>query len=324
MKLFSRSIKHLALILSILLFIINISFIKSSENFYPLIGILSVPENMQEFPVNNTGLINANYVRWLESNGMESIAIHPWYVPEELDSIIVRLNGIIIQGENSPMEKTSAYYKTVRQIIERVKTYYKTNPNFNFPILGICGGFEIMANVLQGENILTPQEDLKSQSSLIFDDNEIVDTKLFNKIPSNLINIFKNTKSLYENHSTGISPDKFTSSTSVIKEYMNIVALSTDKNGKNYVAAAEGIKDYPFFGLQFHPEIIAFNKVEDNNVPDTYEAILASMHFGNFFLKQADLSTNTFENYRDDKNYMSGRLPNIRDNSGRYYYKFNQ
>jgi gamma-glutamyl-gamma-aminobutyrate hydrolase PuuD len=325
MKLISRSlIKYLGLLLSILLFHINFSLVKSSENFYPVIGILSVPQNGEEFPVNNTGLINANYVRWLESNGMEALAIHPWYVPEELDSIIVKLNGIIIQGENSPLEKTSVYYKTVRQIIERVKTFYKTNPNFNFPILGICGGFEIMANVLQGDNILTPQEDLKSQSSLIFDENEIVDSKLFNNLPNNLINIFKNTKSLYENHSMGISPDKFTSTTSVIKDYMNIIALSTDKNGKNYVAAAEGVKDYPFFGLQFHPEIIAFNKVEDNNVPDTYDAILASNHFGNFLLKQAEISTNSFENYRDDKNYMTGRLPDFKENSGRYYYKFNQ
>ena len=295
-----------------------------SENTYPVIGILSVPENVQEFPVNNTGIINANYVRWIESNGMEAVAIHPWYTPQELDSILVKLNGIIIQGEVSPMEKTSAYYKTVLQITERVKTFYKTDPNFSFPIFGVCGGFEILVNVLAGEDILTPQSDLNSQSRLIFDENEIVDTKLFHQIPKSLIEVFKNTNSVFENHSTGVDPNKFTSAASKIKEYMNIVALASDKDGKNYVAAAEGIKDYPFFGVQFHPEIIAFNKIEDLNVPDTYEAILASRHFGHFLLKQAEGNSNVFENYRDDKNYMTGKLPDVQDISGAYFYRFNQ
>jgi len=321
MKIFLKS-KFLPLLISLIS--LNLCLIKSEDNSYPLIGILSVPEMGQEFPVNNTGIINANYVRWLESNGMEAIAIHPWYVPQELDSILVKLNGIIIQGENSPMDKTSAYYKTVRQIVERVKNFYKTDAYFNIPIFGICGGFEILANVLEGEDILTPHEDLKSQSSLIFEETEIIDTKLFHKISDQLINVFKNTKSVYENHKTGVSPNKFTSATSKIKEFMNIVALASDKDGKNYVAAAEGIKDYPFFGVQFHPEIIAFNKIEDNNVPDSFEAILASRHFGHFLLKQAEGNKNVFDKYRENKNYLTGRLPDIQDISGAYYYKINQ
>jgi gamma-glutamyl-gamma-aminobutyrate hydrolase PuuD len=318
--------KFLIILIS-LIFSLTLTSIKSQseeENTYPLIGILSVPQNAQEFPVNNTGLINANYVRWLESNGMESIAIHPWYTPDKLDSILVKLNGIIIQGENSPMENFSAYYKTVKQIIENVKKFSKTDPSFNFPIFGVCGGFGIMANVLEGDNILTTHEDIKSQSNLIFDENEIIDTQLFNQIPSILINVFKNTKSIYENHKLGISPEKFTSKNSKIKEYMNIVALSTDKDGKNYVSAAEGIKDFPFFGVQFHPEIIAFDKIEDSNVPDSYEAILGSKHFGHFLLKKSENSKNVFENYRENRNYMTNRLPDVKDISGAYYYRFNQ
>lgn len=319
-----RNFQISKLLLLILISSINLIQIKSEDNTYPLIGILSVPENGQEFPVNNTGLINANYVRWLESNGMEAIAIHPWYDPQDLDAILSKLNGVIIQGESSPMEKTSSYYKTIHHIVEMVKSFYKTDPNFNFPILGICGGFEILANILEGDDILTPHQDLKSQSKLIFDENEIVDTKLFHKISPELINIFKSSNSLYENHKTGISPNKFTSQASKIKEFMNIVALSSDEVGKNYIAAAEGIKDYPFFGVQFHPEIISFNKIEDNNVPETFEAVLASRHFGHFLLKQAENNKNTFANYREDKNYMTDNLPNIHSISGAYYYRFNQ
>jgi gamma-glutamyl-gamma-aminobutyrate hydrolase PuuD len=323
MKFFKKNLNFIILTILISL-IISLTIIKSQEKTYPLIGILSVPENAQEFPVNNTGIINANYVRWLESNGMESIAIHPWYTAEKLDSILVKLNGIIIQGENSPTEKSTAYYKTVLQIVERVKNFSKSDPNFNFPILGICGGFGILANVLEGDNICTSHVDLKSQSNLIFDENEIIDTKLFNQIPKELINIFKNTKSIYENHNLGISPEKFASETSKIRQFMNIVALSTDKDGKNYIAAAEGIKDFPFYGVQFHPEIIAFNKIEDNNVPDSYEAILASKHFGHFLLKQANNSKNVFENYKENRNYMTSRLPEFKDVVGSYYYRFNQ
>jgi len=163
---------------------------------------------------------------------------------------------------------------------------------------------------------------LKSKSSLIFNEDEIKDTILFNKLSDQLIDVFKNTKSIYENHSLAVSPEKFTLPTSKIRDFMNIVSRDKDSEGNLYISAAEGTKGYPFFGVQFHPEIISFNRIKDNNVPDSFEAVLASKHFGHFLLKQVSQNKNKYNTAREDLNYMTGLLPQPADKNGAYYYKF--
>lgn len=302
-----------------LFFVLAINKITLANKNLPLIAILSAPEDGSDKTSKNY-LVNANYVRWLEANGMEAIAIHPWYTEAQLFTVLEKVNGVLIQGENVSFEANSTYINTVNSIANKLKTF-ETNPNLALPLLAINTGFVILQDVLAEAEVHSSFPALKAQSSLVFEQNELKDSKIFNNLSPQMANILKNTTSIYENHSVAVSADKYSNSNK-LREFMNYIARDKDSNGNLYVAVAEGIKNYPFFGIQFHPEIISFNKIKDNNVPETFESGIVSRHFGHFLLKQASLNKNIFENMRADANYLTGKLTGPADKSGSYFYKF--
>jgi len=286
----------------------------------PVIGILSNPETGLD--TNSTLYrVNANYVRWLEANGMEAVAIHPWLSESQLGSVLQKLNGVLLQGESIDLfEKESLYVKTASSIIQKVKSFL-TTPVYNFPVFGVCSGFQVLQTVLAETDVLTPHPHPDSASSLIFEAEEIKDSKMFSGLNDYLASVLNSTKSIYENHFMAVAPEEYNEKNK-LREYLNYNTLDKDSKGKFYVASAEGIKNYPFFGVQFHPEMVSFNKIRNINVPESFESVQVSKHFGYFLLKQAIANQNVYENAREDKNYLTGKLPAAADKDGNYFYVF--
>lgn len=299
--------------------LLSITITSQNKNL-PVIGVLSNPETGSD---KNSTLyrVNANYIRWLEANGMEAVAIHPWQSDSQLTSILSKLNGILLQGESIDLfDKETLYFKTASSIIGKAKNFLQT-PIFNFPVFGICAGFQVLQTVLAETDVITPHPHADTASSLVFEADEIVDSKMFSDLNDYLAAILNSTQSVYENHFMAVAPEAYSNSNK-LREYMNYNTLDKDSNGKPYVASAEGIKNYPFFGVQFHPEMINYNRIRNRNVPETFESVQVSKHFGHFLLKQALQSENVFDNVKDDENYLTGKLPAAADQDGNYYYVF--
>jgi len=303
---------------SLIVLFLSINLITSNKKL-PTIGILSNPETGSD--KNSTKyVVNANYVRWLEANGMEAVAIHPWFTQTQLNDILKKINGVVFQGENFDFAKDSIYYLTAKSIIENVKNF-RTTAAMNFLVFGVCSGFQVLQTILAETDIITYHPHVDSQSSLNFELDELRDSKLYSGINDELANILKNTKSIYQHHYMAVAPEQY-SEKNKLRDYMNYNSVDTDSRGNNYVASAEGIKNFPFYGVQFHPEIISFNRNKSKNVPETFQSVLVSKHFGHFLLKQAALNSNTFENSSDYEGYMTGKLGAPADKDGNYYYVF--
>lgn len=304
--------------ISALAVLLSITLTSQNKNL-PVIGILSNPETGSE--KNSTAYrVNANYVRWLEANGMEAIALHPWLSDSQLSSIISKLNGVLLQGESFDFDKESTYYKTAASIIQKVKNFL-TTPAYNFPVFGVCSGFQVLQTVLAETDVLTLHPHPDSASSLIFEADEIKDSKMFSGLSDQMVAVLNSTKSVYEHHYMAVAPEQY-SDKNKLREFMNYNTLDKDTKGNLYIASAEGIKNYPFFGVQFHPEMISFNRNRSRNVPESWESVQVSKHFGHFLLKQASLSVNKYENPQQDENYLTGKLPAAADSEGNYYYVF--
>jgi GMP synthase-like glutamine amidotransferase len=66
-----------------------------------------------------------------------------------------------------------------------------------------------------------------------------------------------------------------------------VTATSKDKNGLEFVASFEH-RQYPIYGVQFHPEKNAYEwKVSTNN-PHSANAIAVGQYFANFFVNEGN------------------------------------
>lgn len=62
------------------------------------------------------------------------------------------------------------------------------------------------------------------------------------------------------------------------KDEWLVTSLSTAANGLEFIASAEH-KKYPFFGVQFHPEKIAYEWERADNFPHSLDALIANRYF---------------------------------------------
>ena len=88
-------------------------------------------------------------------------------------------------------------------------------------------------------------------------------------------------------------------------------AISYDNKGKAFVAAMESF-EYPFYGVQFHPEKQQFvyyptvkidHSVDTlcNNEWDSIDAIAFNRYFADFFIGECRLNDRHFDSYEESE-----------------------
>jgi hypothetical protein len=64
-----------------------------------------------------------------------------------------------------------------------------------------------------------------------------------------------------------------------------VTAINKDTKGLEFVSSFEH-KQYPIYGIQFHPEKNAYEWKVANKIPHTAGAILVGQYFANFFVNE--------------------------------------
>lgn len=131
-----------------------------------------------------------------------------------------KVTGIILSGGGLQLDKKIK--------LEEIRADLEMILSFNVPVLGICLGYEILAEI-SGAEIAKLKKPIRNKMNQVEINNKI---ELFESLPKKI--------EVYENHSRYIKnlPTKF-----------KIIASSN----KNKI---EGFKHdkKPWYGLQFHPE----------------------------------------------------------------------
>ena len=63
------------------------------------------------------------------------------------------------------------------------------------------------------------------------------------------------------------------------------MSLNHDINGLEFISSIEQ-KNYPFYGVQFHPEKNIYEWVEGKNIPHGINATKVSQFFADFFVEE--------------------------------------
>lgn len=93
-----------------------------------------------------------------------------------------------------------------------------------------------------------------------------------------------------------------------LQAFFTAMSKSVDYKGLEFISMIEA-KDFPFYGVQFHPEKPPYEPVINpryTNTPQTLEAILVSQYFSNFFISETRKSHHIYpetEYYRSQLIY---------------------
>ena len=109
--------------------------------------------------------------------------------------------------------------------------------------------------------------------------------KLFTEIPSSFMS-----------HTWGIDPAKFKTDEGLAKMF-TMTSTSTDCiHDSTFVSSMES-PDYPFQGVQFHPEKQIYQWNDDVGYNHYWDSVMINRYLADTFVKQARQNTNTYGDY---------------------------
>ena len=157
-----------------------------------------------------------------------------------------------------------------------------------YPIWGTCQGFEYLAMFASDSgNPLSSLESVKQSLTLDF----LVDpteTKMFAEMADPTY--FAETASTFNIHWFGVALDQFTKDEG-LGSMFTPTSLSTDPvTGDTFVATMES-PDYPFFGTQFHPEMV-LKMFNQETLDHSWASVQHNRYFADRFVELARQNTN--------------------------------
>ena len=282
----NHSFLYIIIIMYTHLFIISILFIivVSYQPDPPTIAILSFPNPTNTAEPANKSSIWEGYIRWIEQTGMKIVAIHPWYSHEQIDEVLNNVNGILFIGGNRTVDINQHFEQVGRYIIDKVIEMNKEKDYF--PLFGICFGYELLLAHIANDNSIIKAD---FEAKKIFLPSELNDksatSRLFSYFRQRDFDDISKTPSTYQLHTRGITPEDF-ERFNTTKEFFDVTSYATDKKGTKFINSIEG-KNFPIYGIQYHPEVVPYARSEGFIGEHSREAIRISQLHGVFFLSEA-------------------------------------
>lgn len=146
----------------------------------------------------------------------------------------------------------SDFYKFIRRIWNYMKRQ-KDEKGIDFPIFGICQGFELI-HFLANEDDKDTLGDVPIFSEsrpICFAVDNVKDYSLFRDFPDWILEKLEEENLAVHAHNWVVKTDTYAKS-ELLRNFFDILAVD-ELNGEEFVMAVEG-KKYPVTGVMFHPE----------------------------------------------------------------------
>ncbi|XP_071446440.1 gamma-glutamyl hydrolase-like isoform X1 [Hetaerina americana] len=280
------------LILSTVFQVISLSLgqLKTPNN-RPIIGVLSqeITNPLVKNKYSNyTSYIAASYVKFLEGAGARVVPIRINLSDDYYENIVNSVNGVLFPGGGINLED-SGYGKAGILIYNLASSL--NNDGDYFPLWGTCLGFELMSYIVGGKRALTVCSALNEALPLQFYDGYL-ESRLFRNAPDDIVHLLRNKPMTANFHKFCVTEKSFVSSG--LNEQFKILALSNDFKNESFISAMEA-KDFPFYGVQFHPEKNSYEwNTNLHGIPHSAEATRVGQYFGEFFVNEARKNGHSF------------------------------
>lgn len=272
------------------------------SNPRPIIGIISEPSFSSYYPRSEYSFIASSYVKFLESSGARVVPIHYDSSEEELKMMLDKVNGLLIPGGGGIDILARAGQFLLNLAIEK---------NINgvyFPIWGTCLGHEIIINGLTNEtNLLSFYNSINVRLKLRL--TNVEKSKVYNSIDKDLLEYIENEEVLFFSHNYALDIERFYEN-KILRDFFFITSTVQNHEGKKYISSIEG-KNFPIYGIQYHPEKSPFEWNESLNISRDPKAIRLSQNYGNFIVNEAKKNDQHFFDKEEEDLYSIHQFSSI-------------
>ncbi|XP_055327833.1 gamma-glutamyl hydrolase-like isoform X2 [Paramacrobiotus metropolitanus] len=240
--------------------------------------------------------IAASYVKWIESAGARVVPVLLSQPPEYYTALMSKINGVLFPGGGVSL--TDSGYAQTGKLLYAMAKEMNDKGNY-FPIWGTCLGYELLTVLTADGCFLTSCNAENVSLPLQFPSGYKL-SRMFSPASKEVTDILANESSTANSHRKCLTPASF--SASGLKDKLRPTSYSTAQDGVTFIAAVEDLQ-YPFYGVQFHPEKAHFEFHHPSAYSHSQHAILASQYFANFFVSQTRMNKQRFQNQEEEDKY---------------------
>ncbi|XP_034441866.1 gamma-glutamyl hydrolase-like isoform X1 [Hippoglossus hippoglossus] len=266
-------------------------------NSRPIIGVLADETRKDEQATRGYSYIPACYVKYLEAAGARVVPVRLNLPEEEYTKIFNSINGLLLPGGvsnllTSPNSRTSGIFYNLALRANDASDY--------FPILGTCQGFQQLTVLTAKEHLLT-RTDTKAVALPLNFTPMAHSSRLFQSFPKDVLRSLTEENITPHFHKWSLSSEAFNGNPRLNNFYK---ALSTNHDGKQEFISTIEAYQYPFYGLQWHPEKTPFEWIDKPGMIHSAAAIRASFYTSSFFVSEARKSSHRFPSQEEEESAL--------------------
>ncbi|XP_029366375.1 gamma-glutamyl hydrolase [Echeneis naucrates] len=268
--------------------------IQEAVNDRPVIGILTqlVTDDVMK-PFGRTYIPGA-YVKYIESGGSRVMPIRLTLSTAEYESIFKKINGLLFIGGAVDLEKSD--YARVARIFYKLAVAANNAGDF-FPIWGTCMGMQLLTVLVAGENLLanTTAENIAMPLNLTAD---AYSSRMFQGFSDDFMKILTQEPLTGNFHHYGLTVETFQENEK-LQDFFTVLSTNVAENRARFVSTIEA-KIYPFYGVQWHPEVNRFQWRRKLNFPHSFHAVQLSTLLADFFVNEGRKSLHHFDDAEEE------------------------
>ncbi|CAK1556228.1 unnamed protein product [Leptosia nina] len=280
-------------------------------NERPIIGVLSQEQSRylhSKFPEENyTSYIATSYVDDIEKSGARVVPILIGKERSYYRELMQKVNGVLFPGGATFFNQSHGYADAAQHIYEIAQEFNEAGDYF--PIFGTCLGFQLIIILASGRGPIENRETCYSFENLpLILSPDFRSSKMYKDITDEQVKTLVNEDVTVNSHQFCIL-DKNLEAYNLKRDW-KATSYGYDKNNIRFIASYEH-KRYPFYAVQFHPEKNAFEWKRSKRHPHSMRAIKANRHFMDFFVDECRKSTHSFQNEREENQYVIYNYPAV-------------
>ncbi|XP_060926991.1 gamma-glutamyl hydrolase [Limanda limanda] len=272
-------------------------------NDRPVIGILTQMVSDDRLKPWGETFIPASYVKYAESGGSRVMPIRLTHTAAEYENIFKQINGLLFIGGAVDLETSD--YARVAKIFYRLALKANDAGDF-FPIWGTCMGLQLLTVLVAGECLLTntTAENIALPLNLT---TEAHSSRMFQGFSEEFMKILTQEPLTGNFHHYGVTVESFQENAK-LRNFFSLLSTNVAENEAHFISTIEG-KRYPFYGVQWHPEVNRFQWNRKLNFPHSPHAVRLSSLLAEFFVNEGRRSSHRFDPEEEARSLIYSYTP---------------